>query len=478
MLSAQKNLTRGFYMLLSLPATAMGFALSVQISALSWILSTKYNLDIHEVGLVWAAGPLAGILGQVIIGLISDKVWFWNGRRRPFIFIGGFLACMMLLGLPNIDLISTTLGIEGIFGIAMTIALVLDLSINVSFNPTRSIIADVTPEGQPRTRGYTWMQTISGSFGVLAYGIGAYFGNISLIYFGAGLVLLFSLVPPLFIKEPREFDVPEGGSQARLSFMQMVMAIRPLWGFLFYNAYALTLRIMGLTVDHYYVEIFFGLMTAYLLLDTILRKNDPAKSVAENNMLGFRQVLAAHSFSWIGVQTVFVYMFAYLSGTFDGVADDRLGQILSICFLIFNAVGALFPAFILEPLSAKIGRVSTHILSLATMTVGYGLILAFGGQDVTFLYTCMALCGIGWSAIISLPFAIVSQKIDSSQMGLYMGLFNLSVVLPQLVVSLSIGLLVSSMADKSVVFMIAAGSLLVSTILWQMAAKNLRGNAG
>ena len=92
MIAIQKKLTNSFYALLSLPATAMGFALSIQISALSWILTTKYNLNISDVGIVWASGPIAGILGQVIIGIISDKVWLWNGRRRPFILIGGLLA--------------------------------------------------------------------------------------------------------------------------------------------------------------------------------------------------------------------------------------------------------------------------------------------------------------------------------------------------------------------------------------------------
>ena len=76
MLDIQKRLTKSFYILLSLPATSMGFALSVQISALSWILATKYHLEIDDIGLVWAAGPIAGILGQVIVGVISDKVWF------------------------------------------------------------------------------------------------------------------------------------------------------------------------------------------------------------------------------------------------------------------------------------------------------------------------------------------------------------------------------------------------------------------
>src|SRR4030043_663705 len=111
MLEIQKKLTNAFYAMLSLPATAMGFALSIQIAALSWILNTKYGLDIHEIGIVWSAGPLAGIFGQVIIGLISDKVWFWGGRRRPFIIIGGILASLMLLALPNIGAIRETLGV-------------------------------------------------------------------------------------------------------------------------------------------------------------------------------------------------------------------------------------------------------------------------------------------------------------------------------------------------------------------------------
>ena len=83
MLELQKRMRAPFFILLSLPATAMGFALSVQISALSWILTTRYGLDIHDVGLVWAAGPLAGIIGQVLVGIVSDNTWLWGGRRRP-----------------------------------------------------------------------------------------------------------------------------------------------------------------------------------------------------------------------------------------------------------------------------------------------------------------------------------------------------------------------------------------------------------
>ena len=170
----------------------MGFALSIQIAVLSWILDSKYKLNIHDIGIVWAAGPIAGIFGQVIVGFISDKVWFWGGRRRPFIIIGGILAALMILALPNISEISAFFGMSSILVVALIVALTLDMAINISFNPTRTLIADVTTEGPSRTKGYTWMQTISGFFGVMAYLIGVVFGNYSLIYFGAGLVLVFS----------------------------------------------------------------------------------------------------------------------------------------------------------------------------------------------------------------------------------------------------------------------------------------------
>ena len=121
----------------------------------------------------------------------------------------------MLLALPNIEVINDSLSFNNLIAIAMVVALTLDLSINVSFNPTRSIIADVTPEGNTRTKGYTWMQTISGSFGVLAYAIGAIWGNYFLIYFGVGLVFLFTIVPPLFIEEPRNLAKGEDESEEK-----------------------------------------------------------------------------------------------------------------------------------------------------------------------------------------------------------------------------------------------------------------------
>jgi Na+/melibiose symporter-like transporter len=426
MLAIQKRLSNIFYVILGLPSTAMGFALSIQIAVLSWILRTKYNLEIDQIGIVWAAGPIAGILGQPIIGLISDKAWFWGGRRKPFIIIGGILAALMIFALPNIDKISNFFGIASIMAVAITVALTLDLSINISFNPTRSIIADVTPDGQPRTKGYTWMQSISNLFGSGAYLMGALIGNYFLIYAGVVIVLVFSIGPLFFIEEPRELAASAKDEDAKNDANHDKTAEKSAstptqWGELF--------------------KLYF-----------------------------------AHGFSWLGIQTMFVYMFAFLEQKLPAmqemsVADRnaRLGQMIGWSFFILNAVGAIWPAFMLEPMSKKLGRVRTHALMVATMALGYFGIVFFASSAIM-LYSMMCILTLGWAAVVSLPFAIMSEKVDKSRMGFFMGIFNLSVVLPQLIASSLVGSIVKNAADKGIIFIISGVSLTISAALWLFVA--------
>lgn len=413
MLDIQKNLSKSFFTLLSLPATAMGFALCVQIAALSWILNTKYGLNIHEIGYVWMAGPLSGIFGQVIIGLISDNVWFLNGRRKPFILIGGTIAALMILALPHLDVINDSLGIDSIIGVAITVALTLDLAINVSFNPTRSLIADVTPVGEIRTFGYTWMQTISGFFGVLAYLIGAFISNYHLIYIGAVFVFLASVIPVFFIEEPRDLEQKATSNTKENTIQQ------------------------------------------------------------ETNWIEFLKICFAHAFTWLGVQVMFVYTFAYIKVVIMGhgvteelpdAINNQIGFNIGIAFAILNTVGFLLPSLVLEPLAKKIGRVRTHMSCIFIMAIGYALIL-FAGQTTASFFILMAVVGIGWAAVVSLPFAIMSEVVSEQRMGLFMGLFNLSVVLPQLLAS-GLGKFIQNQNSPSVIFIISAISLAISAVLW------------
>jgi maltose/moltooligosaccharide transporter len=408
MLDMQKRLSNSFYAIISLPSTAMGFALSIQISALSWLLMTKYHLRLDEVGWVWAAGPIAGILGQVIVGLISDKVWFWGGRRRPFILIGGTLAALMLFLLPRIDVVNDLLGIGNIMVVALIVALTLDLSINVGFNPTRSIIADVTPDGNPRTRGYTWMQTISGFWGMVAYLIGAFIDNYTLISVGIVLVFLFSVVPLFFITEQRD-----------------------------------------------------------------LASQEVTQAATKTEWAQLWRIYFAHGFSWIGVQAMFVFIIGFIqqhiipAGSSQTVIDAMSGQIISLSFAILNGVGFILPALVLGPIAKKIGLAKTQMASIAIMSIGYFLI-AFTARTPFMLYILIGVVGVGWSAIVSLPFAIMSQKVDKSRMGFFMGIFNLSVVIPQLIATMTIGTLIKNAQDKSLLFMICGACLAISALLWAL----------
>lgn len=145
--------------------------------------------------------------------------------------------------------------------------------------------------------------------------------------------------------------------------------------------------------------------------------------------------------------------------------DTGIGAVISISFLILNLVAAILPAFVLEPVTKLIGRVRTHMICIATMAFAYtGIVTSV--EDATGLYWMMAIAGVGWAATVSLPFAIMSEKVDQRRMGLYMGIFNLSVVLPQLVASLLIGKVIEEAEDKNIIFVICAVSLALSAILW------------
>jgi maltose/moltooligosaccharide transporter len=323
----------------------------------------------------------------------------------------------MLVCLPNIDTIADFFGFADLLPVALFVALTLDMAINISFNPTRSIIADVTPEGQTRTKGYTWMQTISGFFGVLAYVIGASFNNYILIWVGVGLVLAFSLVPTLFVTEPRHLDTDDSED-----------------------------------LD---------------LTDASHRKS---------NIGQLLRIYFANGFSWIGVQTMFVFMFAYsaqmLYGTTETetLAEDQknnIGQVIAISFAVLNTLGFIMPALVLEPLARKIGRVNTHSLFMLVMSLAYGGIVLFGDTPMA-VYILMGFAGMGWACIVSLPFAIMSEKVNKARMGFFMGVFNLSIVIPQLIVSLFIGKFIARQEDMNVIFMISAAALFLSFLSWKL----------
>jgi len=460
MLAPVKRGTPLFTVLLSLPATAIGFALSVQISALSWLLSTQYGLEIHEIGLVWAAGPLAGIIGQVGVGLISDKTWLWGGRRRPYIFISAFASALMFLALPNIGVIADKLELESIIGVAIIVALTLDIAINVGFNPARTLVADVTKEGEERTKSYAWVQSISGCFGVLAYLIGATLGNFILIYVAIGLVLAFCILPMLLIEEPRELHKDPETPAEKASLKEILLAIKPMWAFAIYAAIAMPLQVMHIERDSFLLEIICMVATATLLLETVVKDRKQTQGLRQ-----FHRVCSANAMTWIAAQTMFVYFIAFVQERFPELDADQTGQMMSYSFLVLSIMAGALPGLVLAPLAKHIGNTNTIGLTAIIMAIGY-LGIYFYAHSAWTLYGMMFLVGTGWSALISLTFAVMTEQIKGEKMGLYMGLFNLSIVLPQLFVSLAVGLWINQLENKSVLLILCAFACIGAALLW------------
>ena len=256
------------------------------------------------------------------------------------------------------------------------------------------------------------MQSISNLFGSGAYLIGALIGNYFLIYAGVIIVFIFSIGPLFFIKEPRVLkrELDDAGDE--------IQATKTKWGELF--------------------KLYF-----------------------------------AHGFSWLGIQTMFIYIIAFIEQKIHPENNIQTGQMIGWSFFILNAVGSIWPAFLLEPVSKKIGRVNTHILAVASMSIGYFGIVFFARNAIS-LYALMMILTFGWAAVVSLPFAIMSEKVDKSRMGFFMGIFNLSVVLPQLVSSLLIGGIINHVVNKNLIFIISGASLAVSALLWILVTDETR----
>jgi MFS family permease len=141
---------------------------------------------------------------------------------------------------------------------------------------------------------------------------------------------------------------------------------------------------------------------------------------------------------------------------------------------VLNTIGFILPATVLEPLAKKVGRVKVHVIAIGLMALGYLLITLFG-TSITLVYLFMAVAGIGWAATVSLPFAIMTEKVDKAKMGLFMGIFNLSVVIPQLIVSLGFGSYIQQAENKNVIFIICTVCLAISTLLWSLVTEQTAG---
>jgi maltose/moltooligosaccharide transporter len=445
-----------YRLLLSAPSGGLSIALTTQITALSWLLQNQYHLAIDDIAIVWAAGPLAGIIGQLAVGHASDRSWWLGGRRRPYLLISGVLSAAALFAMPRLETLSDLLGGLSLVMTAALVALALDIAINVGLNPARALIADVVPSGEERSITFAYMQTLSGLLGVGTTIVGAWLGNLSMILVAAILTLPLTALPAFFVREPRSIE--EGVGAGKLTFklvMAMLLSIAPSAAF---SVVVVTAKLAGMALPLVPLALGTAALTALLAVPIF-------RSTRRDQVALSQRILFAQGLSWIGIFSMFVFLAPVVSERLPMFGADRIGRSVAVALGLFNLVAAIAPLTILMPLIRRYRRAHVHAAAMAMM----GLSFAAIGQWVhsePMLWICMAIAGIGWGSLVSLPYVIFCDRVDARQLGLLLGVFNLAVVIPQLVVSLGLGGIAPMLGSRGDLFLIAATALIAAAFAW------------
>jgi MFS family permease len=325
------------------------------------------------------------------------------------------------------------------------------------------------------------MQVISGTFGVLAYFLSMLLGNETLLLIAAVFVFTCSIIPILFIEEPKDLKDQTEDSSEKHTVLDIFKSIFPLYGFLVFGVFSL--------IFHFYQNELRFIHNPLLILSLVYTIIigfwiivQGRKSESDTNE--FQKIMLAHTFTWIAFQSMFVMsgffidkqivpnldlsnVFAnkfaeFLTSTTQS-KDATTGNIVSLGFLILNAVGAVFP-FVLSMIAKKIGRVKTYTAALAFSAVGYFYIAFLATYEANF-YLGMFLTGIGWSAVISIIFSIMTERINQAKMGLFMGIFNLAVVLPQMM-SQGVANIISETQNYQLLYILCGVFICFSVFFW------------
>lgn len=393
------NLSFGFL------GVQFGFAL--QNANASRILSSL-GADPHNLSFFWLVAPIMGLIVQPVVGAASDKTWTRIGRRSPYILFGALVSMLAMFFMPNAPMIIKAGGAAALtFGVVM-LAL-MDGSFNVTFQPFRALVADMTPENQRN----------------VAYSVQSFLINVGAVI---GSALPYILTAAGISNEAEVGKVAPsviwsfyiGGSLLLLSVLVTVFKTKehPPKDFEAYN---------GITdEDKSHKESFWKLLT--------------------NMPKTMQQLSIVQLFSWFPLFLLWVYSTTAISQHYFGVpidfnaaetgadnairlAFDEAGNWVGICFAVYSLVAALF-SIVMPSIIKATNRKTVYAGALVMGGLGYISTYFFSSQYM--LLVSMVGIGIAWAAILAMPYAILSGSLPAKRMGIYMGLFNLTVVVPQI----------------------------------------------
>jgi maltose/moltooligosaccharide transporter len=373
----------------------------------------------EQIPMLWLAAPLTGLVVQPIIGHMSDRTWGPLGRRRPYFLVGALLASSALVLMPNCSALWMAAGLLWI----------LDASINISMEPFRAFVADMLPAEQ-RTDGFAMQSLFIGLGAVIASALPYVMTN----YLGVG------------------------GQDAAHAIPQNVKWSFYIGAVAFLGAVLWTIA----TTREYPPE--------DLAAFQAMKAQKPGIGAAAGEILEaivampqvMKQLALVQICTWFGLFCMWLYFGVAVARNVFGAPDEasalyRQGiEWGGVCFAMYSAVCFAF-SFALPRLAASLGRRHTH--SLCLLFGAAGLLSVAFIHDKNLLLLSMVGVGIAWASILSMPYAILAGALPQGKTGVYMGIFNFFIVLPEIAASLGFGWVMQHLLGSNRLAAVVAGGV-------------------
>ena len=373
------------------------FGFALQNSNASGILR-NYGADVEHLSWFWLAAPLVGLIVQPIVGHYSDKTWNRLGRRRPYFLAGAILSCAALTLMPNAGILGK---IAPLVIIGAAFLMIMDACFNLSMEPFRALVADNLPDSQ-RTLGFSIQTFLIGIGAVvgswLPYVLANWFGvsenapagvvadNVKIAFYTGAVVFLISII--YTVVKTKEYTPGE------------------------YEKYH------GKNEDHHE-----GLGNIFKDLRRM------PKTMKQLGLVQFFSWFALFGMWVFTTDSIATHIFHLPIEDKSSIAYRKAQSWTGVIFGVYNAVSCVYALF-LPYVASRFGRKNTHALSL--IIGGIGLLSFFFAPNKEFLILSMACVGIAWASILAMPYVILSGSIPAGKMGIYMGIFNFFITLPQI----------------------------------------------
>ena len=438
--------------------------------------------NVDDLAILWIAGPMTGLLVQPLIGHFSDRTWSRFGRRRPYFLAGALLAAFALIGMPNASVLL----------FAAVLLWLLDASLNISMEPFRAFVGDMTREDQ-RAQGYA-IQT-------MFIGTGAVLGSLApwilsalgvpntasegippsvrySFYMGAIAIACAVLWTVLRTKEysPEDmarFNAHEAQSKSDRKGLATSSA-GPVWLLI---GLAVLYLVEDFSLDKQMYLVGGGLTAfgmAQILNHWVVRQGrnlGPLSDILSDLTQmpdKMRRLAVAQFFSWIALFILWIYttpvVTQYVFGSTDPTskAYNDGADWVGVLFSIYNGVAAL-TAFALPAMTRRIGAAATHLVCLLFGAASFAALLVI--RDADLLILPMIGIGIAWASILTMPYVILAAVLPQAKLGVYMGIFNFFIVLPQLLIATIMGGIIRAFFPSDPIW-----TMLVATLVMIMAA--------